>query len=56
MSHFTFTFVLALLLSAAMALLGNRSARERLHAAAYLLFCCGVATLAGGWVMFLIHG
>jgi hypothetical protein len=56
MSHFTFTLLLALLLSAAMALLGKRSTQERLHAGAYLFLCCAVTTLAGSWVMYLIHG
>ncbi|MGO9893941.1 MAG: hypothetical protein ACLPX8_06985 [Bryobacteraceae bacterium] len=56
MPHFTFTLLLALLLSAAMALLGNRSMRERLYAATYLFLCCAVTTLVGSWVMHLIHG
>jgi hypothetical protein len=54
--HLTFTLLLAVLLSAAMALLGNRPLRERLYVATYLFLYCAAATLAGSWVMYLIHG
>lgn len=56
MPHFTFTLMSALLLSTALASLGNRSVRERLCAATYLFLCCAVTTFAGSWVMRLIHG
>jgi len=56
MPHLTFTLLMALLLSAAMALIGSRSLQERLYAATYLLLCCAVTTLAGSWVMYWIHG
>ena len=56
MAHFTLTLLLALLLSVAMAFLGNRPVRERLYAATYLFLCCAVTTLAGSWMMYLIHG
>jgi hypothetical protein len=56
MPHLAFTLLAALLLSAAMALLGNRSLRERLYAATYLLLCCVVSTAVGSWLMYLIHG
>jgi hypothetical protein len=56
MAHLLFTLLLAVLLSVAMAFLGNRPLRERLHAATYLFLCCAVTTLAGSWVMYLIHG
>jgi hypothetical protein len=56
MPHLMFTLLVAVLLSSAMALIGNRSVRERLYAATYLLLCCAVTTLVGGWVMYLIHG
>ncbi len=46
----------AILLSAVDALLGKRTARERLYRAAYLFASCMVAVVAGGWIMFLIHG
>ena len=38
MSHLEFTLLVAVLLSAALALIGNRSPRERLHAAT--IFSC----------------
>ena len=56
MPHPTFTLLVAVLLSAAMALLGNRSLRERLCVAAYVFLCCAVATVVGSWGMYLIHG
>ena len=56
MSHFPFTLLLAVLISAATALLGNRSVRDRVYYAAYLLLSCLIATLAGSWIMYLIHG
>jgi hypothetical protein len=55
MPHLEFTVLAAVLLSAALALLGNRSLVERLHAAIYLLLCCAVTTLVGSWAMYLIH-
>ena len=56
MAHLTFTLLVAVLLSVAIAFLGNRPLRERLYAATYLFLCCAVTTLAGSWVMYLIHG
>jgi hypothetical protein len=56
MPHLAYTLLVAVLLAAAMALIGNRSPRERLYAAIYLFLCCAFATLAGSWAMFLIHG
>lgn len=56
MPHLAFTILVAVLLSAALALLGNRSWRERLDVAIYLLLCCAATTFAGTWVMRLIHG
>jgi hypothetical protein len=56
MPHLMFTLLVAVLLSSAMALIGNRSLRERLYAATYLLVCCGVSTVAGSWIMYAIHG
>ena len=56
MPHLPFTLLMAVLLSSAMALIGSRSLRERLYVATYLLLCCAVTTVAGSWVMYLIHG
>ena len=56
MSHLTYTLLVAVLLSAVMALLGNRSLRERLCVAAYVFLCCAAATVAGSWGMYWIHG
>jgi hypothetical protein len=56
MTHLMFSMLVAVLLCGAMALMGNRSIRERVYVATYLLLCCAVTTLVGGWVMYLIHG
>jgi hypothetical protein len=54
--HLTFTLLVAVLLSIVMALLGNRSPRERLYVATYVFLCCAAATVVGSWGMYLIHG
>jgi hypothetical protein len=46
----------AILIAAVEALLGKRTLRERLYRAAYMFASCIVAVVAGGWIMFLIHG
>ena len=56
MSHAAYTLLFALLLSAALALLGNRSLSERLSVAIYVFFCCAAGTVLGSWGMYLIHG
>jgi hypothetical protein len=56
MPHLIFTLLTAVLLSGAIALIGNRTLVERLCAATYLFLCCAVTTLAGSWLMHMIHG
>jgi hypothetical protein len=56
MPHPEYTLLLAILLSVVMALLGDRSLRERLYVATYTFLCCAAATVAGSWGMYLIHG
>jgi hypothetical protein len=56
MPHLSFTLLMAVLLSSAIALTGSRPARERVFAAAYLFGCCALSTVAGSWIMYLIHG
>jgi hypothetical protein len=56
MPHLEFTLLVAVLLSVAMALLGNRSVRDRLYVATYIFLCCAAAAAAGSWGMYLIHG
>jgi hypothetical protein len=51
-----FTLLASVLLSAAVALMGNRSLQERLYAATYLFLCFAATTVAGSWIMHLIHG
>ena len=56
MSHPLSTALLAMLLAAASALPGNRSGRDRLHHAIYILASSVVTVAAGGWIMHWIHG
>lgn len=56
MPHLIFTLLAALLLATAMAMVEDRSPRERLYAAARVFFCCVVATVGGSWLMRLIVG
>jgi hypothetical protein len=56
MSHLTWTLLLAVLLSAATALPGDRPARDRACAAAYTFVSCTLIVFGGSWLMFWIHG
>jgi hypothetical protein len=56
MSHLAFSLLIAVLISVATALVGNRPARERVYHAAYQLLSCVIAIVAGSWIMYLIHG
>jgi hypothetical protein len=55
MPHFTFTLLTALVLAVALAMTGDRTPRERLYAAIRGYVCCLAITVAGSWIMFLIH-
>ena len=56
MPHPIFTLLAAVLLSMALAIVEDRSLRERLRVAGRVLFCCVMITLGRGWLMRLIHG
>ena len=56
MPHPVFTLLAAVLLSMAMAMVEDRSPRERLYVAARVFFCCALTTLCGSWLMHAIHG
>ncbi len=56
MSHPLYTLLMAVLLSFAMAMLDQRSVRERLCVAVRMFAWCAVAVVGGGWLMHLIHG
>jgi hypothetical protein len=56
MPHIIWTLLLALLISAASAMAGNRDARERMSAAAYTFVSCTLTVFAGSWLMYFIHG
>ena len=51
-----FTLLAAALLAMAMAMVEDRSPRERAYVAARVFFCCAMTTLGGSWLMHLIHG
>jgi len=56
MTHLTYTLWLALLVAAAMAMLGDRTHRERVYVAVYW-FCSAMASVvAGAWIMHWAHG
>lgn len=54
--HPALTFVMAVLISAIVALLGKRTVRERISHAAWFCACSIAAVVAGSWLMFLVHG
>ena len=56
MSHLTYTLLMGLLVSGATALVGSRGGRERGYLAVYVFLACMISTLAGGWIMYLVHG
>jgi hypothetical protein len=56
MPHYAWTLLLAVLISAATALPGDRAIGERLAAGAYTFLACTLAVFAGGWLMYWIHG
>jgi len=56
MSHLTWTLLVAMLLSAATAMPGDRAPSERVCAAAYTFLSCTLTVFAGSWLMFWIHG
>jgi hypothetical protein len=56
MSHPLFTILTAVLLSAAMAMVEDRTPRERIAVGLRFFAWCAVAVAGGGWFMRLIHG
>ena len=56
MPHLIFTLLTAFLLTIALAMVEDRSPRERLCVAARVFLGCVIATVGGSWVMLLIHG
>jgi len=55
-SHFLWTLLLTLLLSAVTAMTGDRTTRDRAYAAAYTFLSCTFIVVAGSWAMYWIHG
>ncbi len=55
MTHPLYTLLMASLVSGATALLGQRTARERVYYGVYTFLSCTVAVVAGGWLMYLVH-
>jgi hypothetical protein len=54
--HLILTALLAIVISGVIALLGRRTARERVYHAGYLFVCCMATVVAGSWLMYLVHG
>ncbi len=56
MTHLAYTILFALLLAAALSLVGHRAGRERLYLAIYW-FCSTMASVAAAaWIMHWVHG
>jgi hypothetical protein len=55
-SHLMWTLLLTLFLSAATAMTGDRTTRDRAYAAAYTFLSCTFIVVAGSWAMYWIHG
>jgi hypothetical protein len=55
MPHPLFTLLAAVLLAVALAMVDDRTRRQRLFAAGRVLLACAAVTLGGGWLMYLIH-
>ena len=56
MSHPMFTLLLAILISAALAMAGNRTNGERVYHAIRVLSAFIVTAVASSWAMYFIHG
>ena len=56
MSHLTYTLLMAFLVSGATALPGKASDRDKCYRAVYVFAGCMISTMAGGWLMYLVHG
>lgn len=55
MSHPAYSLLMALLVTGAAALPGNRAGRDRAYAAIYVFLACMVSIVAGAWFMYWIH-
>jgi hypothetical protein len=56
MSHLNYTFLFAAVLSGAIGLSGKRNATAHLYHTGYVFLSCILSVVAGGWIMFWIHG
>jgi hypothetical protein len=56
MPHLAWTLLLAVLMALAAALPGDGVPRERVYRAAYIFVSSMAAVIAGGWLMYFIHG
>lgn len=55
MSHFVYTLLLAVALSAGLAFYDRKSRRDRIYRGLYVLGSFLVASFGGGWLMHLIN-
>jgi hypothetical protein len=56
MSHLTYTILFGALVSGAIGLTSNGAGAARFYRTAYVFLSCMVTVVAGGWIMFWIHG
>jgi len=54
-THLGFSLLLALLLSAVMAVTGEGTVRERVYHACYVFISSTAAVIAGAWLMFFVE-
>jgi hypothetical protein len=51
-----FCLISAAAIATGLAFLENRVLRQRIYHAVYVFLCCTLGVVAGGWLMYLIHG
>ena len=55
MGHFLYTFALALLFSAGLAVVDRKTCRDRIYRGVYVFGGFVLAIYGGGWLMYLIN-
>jgi hypothetical protein len=55
MNHLLYTLLLAVLVSAAPAMLGAQPLKDRLYRASYLFLCTAFGIVACSWAMYLVE-
>jgi hypothetical protein len=56
MPHLVLTALFALAMAGIIAALGKRGRRERAYHAGWFFVCSIASVVAGGWIMYAVHG